>query len=462
MQYSWLEKMTTEGHVRPEVRDAIYADCSALFEKQAGIGSGIKSMYRKGIVNPLLRAKFKTQIKWTNRPRPMQAMASRFEDAAANKRKYQIALMSEAQNPMFTAANFKRPIVGPLLKAYKFVNVNPLPTFAGITATGVGVGAAASFLHTQKEIGNIVKNRASIAANPEFGMDKEVALARFDELVRVAPKAAENPAMANRLVADRLHSGFTTEDFHSLAMYQSQHKKNLSDINSIAKKVDRLATKQAEMSPEKIGEYYADVYAMCKVAAPGSTMEITKQLLKTIAIMSGVGLVAGAGAGLVNTFSDRMEKSKLDAALDHSFNEAMKRSDPNRESLHANKEQARRAFNTLVHFAPHVAVEPSAARAFMNNIVAMDLGPQTGTVKELADIEEKMQKTKGHSPYFSGLYSGASKGTTSPFLAGLQGGMAATGMSDIIGKTTGDVLRPFSDRAGEFVGGEIGFSKKSK
>lgn len=415
MQYSWLEKMTKEGQVRPEVRDAIYRDCTALLEKDAGAASWIK--------------------------RKILRVPETHSFGEGLRGAYNIAY-----NKVFARKLPKE--VGPVVKAYRFAQANPLLVAGGLGIGGMGYGALRKRDTERSEIRSMIRNRDHITSMPGIGQHADKAAARFDELVRISPKAAEHPELSKRIVSDRLHSGFTTEDYHNLALFQAAHKQGPSMAGRVAYKLDKNLQKRASLvSPQKVGEYYSDVIALVKEAAPGFGGGVALDMLKTIGIVSGVGLLSGLGAGAVARYHDKKDRKKLEEALESSFSQAMRLSDPNKEQLHANKDKARKAFNTLVHFAPHVAVEPQAARTFMNNIVAMDLGPQSGTLKELADIEEKMQKSRAHSPFYSGLRA-EGKGEDSPFVGGLAQGLTFAGTSHTVPHVVESFSNPYIHNLG--------------
>lgn len=332
MQYSWLEKLTKEGHVREEIKDKIYQDCSVILEKLG------------------------------NAPAAAAAELGPVETLVRN-------------------------------------HVNLLGT--------VGFLGAASYLgktifdkiHSASEVADMIKNKASVLSCVEGATHKEKASARFDELVRYAPRVATMPDLSKRLVLGALHTGFTDADVQRLAAMQASYSDRPKEPQERYKQYQKKITKTS-------AERAADVINIVKEATPGTAGGAAKNLLATIAALTGAHLTIGLGAGVVNTVRGAMDKKNLEANLKKSFDEAMKQSDPNREPLHANKEKARQAFQTLVHFAPHMAVEPSAARAFMNSMVSHDLGVGSGSVKELSEIERNLKGTKGSNPFFEGLNAG--------------------------------------------------------
>jgi hypothetical protein len=127
--------------------------------------------------------------------------------------------------------------------------------------------------------------------------------------------------------------------------------------------------------------------------------------------------------------------------LRNSFLEAMKRSDPGKEPLHANKDKAMQAFQTLTHFAPNVAADPEAARAFMLNLISMDQGVQVGAIKDLSEIEKNLKATKSKQP----------------FLEGLQVGTEFAGMPSALGKATGELMSPIMEHGSKEIAYNLGY-----
>jgi hypothetical protein len=420
MQYSWLEKMTKEGFIRESVRDEIYADCERVLEKSAGIRSSLSGF-------------------WANvRPAVMESLNSPESWTLGRAIKTNLSLQG-------------KELTNKVYNGYQLANAHPLLTGAGLYAGGQVLRGVSNAWDKKKETQTIINNRKAILADPYVGGYQDKAVARFGELVNIAPKAAENSVLSKKLVLDRLHSGFTANDYQSLAAYQAQNNKSLKDSQSFAQRVQKKLSKTASFLPKDDGEYCAEIYGIYKEAGAlswigktmsGSAGQVAKETLKTMGIVSGIGILSGIGTGIVNSISHKMDKDKLEERLRDSFNEVMKQSDPNREPLHANKDKAQKAFQTLVHFAPHVALDPSSARTFMNNVVSLDMGPQIGTIKELADIEHKMHSASGSSPFFSGFRAGSE----------------AVGMQSAISKATYDTLQPLVGKNKENVSRVIGFT----
>ena len=404
MQYSWLEKMVKEGQVRPSVRDSIYASCSDVLTKAASAG----------------------------------------------------------QYEEFFKKHFKVPADFPGTAHQWIQGSNPIlhQAMAILSTVGIAGGAAAYYaaktgLSDSQDIKAIIANRQVVLSDPAVERYKEKASARFDEIVKVAPKVATQKELVKRLVIDRLHSGFTANDYQNLAGIQASYAPKSKDTARVSGKYE-AKTKTAGMSAEASGRICADVVLLLKdagldkvaaAAAPaaGGVFDSIKRILTTMGVVSGVGVLTGLGAGTVNAVSHAMGEAKLRENLKKSYDEALRRSDPNREPLHANKDKARQAFETLVHFAPHVAVEPSAARAFMNAIVSSDQGTHISHVKDLADVERNLRATQGSNPFLEGLRSGAE----------------AVGLGGAMSGAMKDVMRPVIGQTQEAMGHTIGYTPEA-
>lgn len=263
-----------------------------------------------------------------------------------------------------------------------------------------------------------LKSRAALLNDPELAPHKEKVHARFGELAAIAPSVAAQAHLATRLVKTRLHDGFTDDDMSRLAQLQATYNQKIDFVPKVQKGLAKKASAHT-------GELCATLYCLVKeagigagigaglkdagrAAASASRMGTIKEVLKTTAVLSAFPLLGGVGAGAVHEYMDYRDKKKLSENLNKSFEKALAMSDPDKEPLHANKEKARQAFETLTHFAPHVATEPSAARAFMNKLLSYDMGIDVGAVKDLAQIQKDISQSHGgSSPFFTGFGQGA-------------------------------------------------------
>lgn len=402
MQYSWLEQLVKEGHVRPDVKDMIYSDCSRIMEKSAG-GADF----------------FKMLGDWP------AAGGEHIRVQVAVPKPEMLNYTLQYKKHLYTRGEHAKRI---LSMAYDAVRAHPMLIATGVGAATIVGGLISAPFKSEAEAKKLIDLKVKILADPKTGKYKDKAGARFDELVHIAPAVARNEALAKRLVAERLHSGFTAQDIQSLALLQTQSTK---DQEASGKARDSYISKTSAVAYSKT---LADVIAMCEdagvleknAAKGGGTWEATKKLIKGIGVLSGVSLVGSLAAGGVNYAKSLYDNKQFEKALQKSFSEAMKQSDPNREPLHANKDKAMMAFQTLAHFAPSMAIEPSAARAFMNTIVSSDQGTHISHVKDLAEVERNLQATKGANPFFEGMAVGAD----------------ALGLSKTISTATSDLLSP--------------------
>jgi hypothetical protein len=394
MQYAFLEKLAADGHISSSDKKGIYDTCSDIITKVA----------------------FKN---------PFGKKAPSWKD------------VGEAW-----AEQAKHPLTRVLLPA-------------GIVG---GLAYAASNRLASKEAKGINICKMNLMKHPDFSAYPEKTEARFDEIAKIAPAVAAKPELVLRLVRGSLHSGFTTEDVQRLAQLQATYEKNIFSSTSPAEAVQRALSKKASALPsEDAGRIAATLVRILSEAGLGDlnktaampwkrsgfdkATNIAKQVLTTGAIVSGFGALVGLGTGAINQAADIYKSKQKDAKLRASFLEAMRRSDPGREPLHANKEKALQAFQTLTHFAPHVAADPEAARAFMLNLISMDQGVQVGAIKDLSEIEKNLKTVRPENP----------------FLKGFQAGAETAGMQSALGDVTKSVLDPFVEHGTSEIKREMGY-----
>jgi len=164
--------------------------------------------------------------------------------------------------------------------------------------------------------------------------------------------------------------------------------------------------------------------------------KVTLQALKTLGLVSLVPLVAGGLTGVGKTLIDYKQKKKMEKDLETSFNHAIGGRDEYSRGLRENKNKARNAFESLVHFAPDVAIQLGAAKAFMHKMVTIggpEVGLTTGDIKDLADIQKNIAAGRADHPFVSG-FSSASK---------------MTGLSNITAETMKGTSQRFIDQSKE-------------
>jgi hypothetical protein len=279
-----------------------------------------------------------------------------------------------------------------------------------------GLGAGALFEHAEDKVKQrmlvtgtmkaITENRDHILGHADFAMDKDKAQARFVELAELAPLVAANRALSMRLVKAKLHGGFTDQDVMSLAMMQASYA---DPKLKAALGREKMASAVVNVTAAcRLGEMYADALTMVKEAASVAQVgAATKRMLGAHLTVAAIPLMVAAGAGAFNVAMSGRNAEAMAKRHRETFEAAMKMANPDTSPLHNDRAKALQAFQSLVHFAPHVATEPNAARAFMEKIVSYDMGIQTADVRDLTDIERNIGQAGGPSPFMAGFTSGA-------------------------------------------------------
>lgn len=287
-----------------------------------------------------------------------------------------------------------------------------LPGMMAFTAGMFAVPKVYHRLTAGLDQNKIMKFRDKIKKDPVFDRHKDKALARFDEILKIAPNVMLREDFVKSYIQTHLHSGFTPADLERLALAQLAYSAGSgATVTPLEKRMGKKASAPIEISDVAKAQALADVLCLTKTAAiQGSLL---KNMFGTVAALAAAHTLIGVGSGAINVLARKHEADRLKDRLEKSYAIAMKQSDPLNEPLHQNKDKARQAFDTLVHFSPNVATNPSAARAFMNSVVSHDLGTTIGSVKELSEIEKNISlNEKQH-----------------PFLAGMRGAMTDTGFS---------------------------------
>jgi len=396
MQYAFLEKLAADGHISASDKGRIYGTCSDILSKTA-------------------------------------AFRNPFKKAVPTWKDVGEAWVDQGK-----------------LLTRKLLPIGALGGMAYLASKGLAAGEA-------KKI-NLCK--MNLLQHPDFSAHPEKAEARFDEVVKLAPAVAAKPELVMRLVRNNLHSGFTSSDIQRLAQLQATYEKGMFTSTSSSEAVHKALSKNAaETSSQDIGNIAATIVQILAEAGLGDLSKtastpwdkapsgfskatnIAKQVLTTGAIVSGFGALVGLGTGAINQAADIYKSKRRDAELRASFMEAMKRSDPGREPLHANHEKALQAFQTLTHFAPHVAADPEAARAFMLNLISMDQGVQVGAIKDLSEIEKNLKTIRPENPFLKGFMAGAE----------------TAGMKGSFGDSTKSVLEPFVEHGKSEIRREMGY-----
>jgi hypothetical protein len=189
----------------------------------------------------------------------------------------------------------------------------------------------------------------------------------------------------------------------------------------------------------RLGNMYADVILMTKEAGKSDSVKKIFNsdrlwaALKTTAMISSIPLLAGVGTGAVQQAFANKDERELKNTLQNSFRQAVDLdASSERPLLKDNMAKASDAFKTLVHFSPHVAADPSAARAFMSKIVGYDQGVDISSIKELTDIQRNIGQY-GKKPGFSQGFAAGSK---------------ATGIDRVIGGSVSGAISPIQNDIG--------------
>ena len=295
------------------------------------------------------------------------------------------------------------------------------------TAAAAGTWSAYKSLEDKmkdsKTLKSIIASKQGILSDPELSEHKEKASARFDELAQMFPSVAAHKELSHKLVKSRLHSGFMAEDLERL----STHMTGTTNLRS---RVPGALAKTAEVRPEVMAHILADTLAIVKEAGVKDILATNKNIVGTLAAITGANLLVGIGTGGLNMARKAIHDHKVKKQLEQSYEEALRQSSIHTESIHSNIEKARQAFETLAYFSPSTAVSPSAARWFMNHMVSQDLGTSVGAVKELSEIERNL------------------KGGPGPFLEGFRAGTEATNFGGVFQKGVTDTAFPRTQNAG--------------
>lgn len=273
---------------------------------------------------------------------------------------------------------------------------------------GIGGLAIADKVKDYKDIEAIKANQNTIIDMFKQQKDKDMAAVRFEEIASISPATAVNKNLSTSIVKSRLYSGLSTDDHQRLALLEAHAKKNRSyKGGGFLSKVG--SDDQGVADASSLGNTLADVYLMTKQAGTRGGLfnlmgkdEFKSAILGGL-VLSGIPLVYSAIGGGVKAVNEYRDKKKMESDLETSFQEAVDRSDPDKEPLRANPDKARRAFQALAHFSPRSAAQPEAARAFMSKIVAYDQGINASDVKDLTEIERNIISVTPENAFISGF-----------------------------------------------------------
>ena len=386
MQFPWLEDLEKRGHITPAAKEEIYANCAGILKT---------ADWSKWLQGP---------------PKPKSA-------------------------PKSSARSPSKGGMPPL----DWSSIASGVAASGTAAIGpMAMEALGKHLEERKDIKDTLKDihrvKTEILGMPQFEDHKEKAAARFDEIAHLAPAVARNKPLMTTILKEKMHSGLTSLD-----------AQNLSIIQASLMPAKTLSKLQKKASAEEFADTYITVVEMAKEAGLSGTT-VGRLLANTLA-MAGLSAAGGVGVGAVRHLLAERDKKDLNRKLTASFEEAMRLSSSEKhksnELIHAYPEKARQAFQTLVHFAPHVAMEPNAARSFMNKLVKYDEvgGVQVDDVKNLSEIERNIRSGASGSPFFQGLAEGSK----------------AFGLTKALEGSLGSLSKPLHSEMEQLVAEDMGF-----
>lgn len=265
----------------------------------------------------------------------------------------------------------------------------PLEKVASIYADALDVALSGMYGFEKSAISHRLLQRAATRAQ-ELG--KDVLRNKFSDEARKRFVRAMDP---------KIEANYLKQNAGRLEKELFEKNRRIRDLESdVRDKVTQLSRAAEESEKQK-----KKIEGLSQKSGP--TFRTAGNILKNVAVLAPLALAGGVGSGAFKHYMASRDKKKLEQDLKNSFDTAMRMSDPHHEKLHANPERAREAFETLVHFAPGVAMQPSAARNFMSKIVDYGLGIPPEDVKALSDIQKNISQSKPDSTAFlSGFSSG--------------------------------------------------------
>jgi hypothetical protein len=216
--------------------------------------------------------------------------------------------------------------------------------------------------------------------------------------------------------------------------------RGLLDTENFSKKASGVRRSQSrEKIAQKVGEDAAVHWTLLtmaitpegsqKTAAPNLSNATFGELAKNVLLMSSIPLIAGVGMGGIKELLARREHAQMQKRLEGSYAKAMSDAKHDERSvLHENPAAAREAFTALSNFAPHIAAEPMAAKAFMARIVAYNQGIQLDDLQKMTGVENAMSNMSARPSGFS---------------AGFGQGSAAMGLGPNAATAVRSTFQPF-------------------
>lgn len=280
------------------------------------------------------------------------------------------------------------------------------------------VGGLLNKLKANSVAQELVKNRELIGM--AFAPNKEKAEARYTELATVAPSVAADLSLSEKILKGKVNSGFSSQDYQGLAMIQSTYSADNPALkpaaaDAMSMSMSKSAGLQDMIADEKLGEIVFDCYKMTSesgIFKEAAGMFPNKgDFLKYVGALTfatSIPALLSTATGAVKHFHGKKMQAQMEKDLETSFDLAIKKSRPEDPIRSENREKVKDAFKALAHFAPNVALQPEAARSFMNRMVSYDQGLMTSDLKDLTQIESNIRSGVGPSDFAQG-FGAASK-----------------------------------------------------
>lgn len=463
MLIPWLEELEQNNSISKEAAAAIYKDCSDLveasLEKTAAddpefLSGKEQADLFKGDTEGLLRYTNTTHTLAAKREEGRMAEAiATMEQAAAKDQRAAASdfLRAEKNRAISSRAGAIGQKYNMKAKRFSFVE-NSIKNIMGPAGTALEKGTRPYRLAAQAHTTGTFLDR-SFAEE-----DVPKARARFEEIIEVAPSLAQDPLTMQKMVSNTLHSGLSKDDKNYLRQMQVSEGNSLWDMGRInttmlkareggmTRRLKKALGKSAAIRADHLATVFEVIHegiggnekvAAQYVGAVKPTLgNVSANALKTLALVAAVPLIAGGLSGVARTVMDYKKKNDLDKSLKASYEHAMGGKDDASRELRENRDKSQSAFESLVHFAPDVATQKGAAKAFLYKMISVggpDVGITSGDIKDLTDIQKNLTNSKGDHPFVAG-FSAAGK---------------LTGLSNITSSTISDTAKPFTQQSAE-------------
>lgn len=435
MRILWLENLEQAGHISKEAKAQIYGDCLDIINNADEI--------EKQAARP---------------PNPFEPPGG-FSD----EEKARLKEMREKEKggggglPKNTAGIAKKKsILDKVDIPDQMVDALQLWNFAQ-PFIALGLAGTKGVLHLAEPHrlhGDLHRNRARLDNEPMFNKserDLAKAHARFNEIASLAPSVAQDYDLTKKLLEKRLHSGLSDADSISLAgLQRSFHNKptrkqvalrdflnkkqtfqSQRDLSiSLRKKAEALGTisllgKEAGIFPKSL---FTEIGRQASHGGSGKSQAgiSAKRLLTQIGLVAGIPAAGGAGLGAFKHHQYKKNQEELQGRLENTFNKIMKEKGDNGDLFRSRPQEAREAFEVMSHFAPLIAVQPTAAKSYVRTLI--DGGLMHGATPEVIKTMTEVQKNIAHSQ-------------VAPFEEGFVAGAKGMGLSSALSEATKEVGR---------------------